>query len=648
MAEDVQDVLDRMLPALNDLQERGIFTKDEIHAIVDRRRLSEYAIRRRQPRKADFLRYLQQEMDLEKLRKIRTKRQARERRGKSKHGGDHERSRHVGDRHIVSHLHIIWGRTLKKFKSDVTLFLKYAEFCKKIQAHRMLSRVYGDALRLHPNNVDLWIEAASHEFFEAGSVQNARILFQRSLRIHPKSENLWLQFFALELHFATKMIGRRKILKPEESPAKEDNDDDDDHDPFAIAALVFENAMQQIPRDVRFRARFWDQCRMFPQTDALKRKIWDSVTAECGENPEAWLALAVFSWKPEKENAVRNDEQSDDDEDDDGSRGKDSGGFLKHDSDSSNEERPNAKRQKTQNGNTGIAYDKYSEGMTLSILKTAVQKFPTEEMFLKTIRTVNKYIDDMQQHPNASTSVEHAIAFLGEILTKASAEDFYSAKLAMEYSSFLERCGQKDDARACLEDFIDLANSDVEASVWIQLAELSNGDAVVILEKAAKQIEMCKKGHFHVLLCLLAASMVHAGDTDLFPLFNRILLLAPGFSSSLLLERESFGVIGLPDICLLYLRHVRNMEGDVTAQKACRVVLYNSSIAKAMFQVDEDASIDIFTEAIEIERSVQNEKRQKSSLKRLFDRIIEVVGDSPSLADEFRQKKQEELKKLSR
>ena len=74
MAEEVQADLDRMVPALNDLQQRGVFTKEEIHAIVDRRRLSEYALRRRRPRKADYLRYLQQEMDLEKLRKLRVKR----------------------------------------------------------------------------------------------------------------------------------------------------------------------------------------------------------------------------------------------------------------------------------------------------------------------------------------------------------------------------------------------------------------------------------------------------------------------------------------------------------------------------------------------------------------------------------------------
>ena len=80
MAEHVQEALDEMVAPLRDLQEREVFSVAEIHAIVARRRDSEYALRHRIPRKADFLRYIQAEMDLERLRKLRVKRLRREQR----------------------------------------------------------------------------------------------------------------------------------------------------------------------------------------------------------------------------------------------------------------------------------------------------------------------------------------------------------------------------------------------------------------------------------------------------------------------------------------------------------------------------------------------------------------------------------------
>ena len=81
MAEQVQAVLDALVPALMDLQERQIFSPEEIRATVARRRDSEYLLRRRaNARKSDFLQYLQQEMALEKLRKLRVERLKRQER----------------------------------------------------------------------------------------------------------------------------------------------------------------------------------------------------------------------------------------------------------------------------------------------------------------------------------------------------------------------------------------------------------------------------------------------------------------------------------------------------------------------------------------------------------------------------------------
>jgi U3 small nucleolar RNA-associated protein 6 len=72
--ERVQYSLESSLPELKDLQANGIFSSQEIKEIIKRRSNFEQQLVRRQPRKKDFLEYIEYEMALERLRKKRTER----------------------------------------------------------------------------------------------------------------------------------------------------------------------------------------------------------------------------------------------------------------------------------------------------------------------------------------------------------------------------------------------------------------------------------------------------------------------------------------------------------------------------------------------------------------------------------------------
>lgn len=72
--ERVQYSLESALPELKDLQENGIFSPEEIREIIKRRTHYETQLIRRQPRKKDFLEYVEYEMALERLRKKRVQR----------------------------------------------------------------------------------------------------------------------------------------------------------------------------------------------------------------------------------------------------------------------------------------------------------------------------------------------------------------------------------------------------------------------------------------------------------------------------------------------------------------------------------------------------------------------------------------------
>ena len=75
MAEQVQAILERMVPPLKDLRDRGLFSPDEIRSIVDRRRRAEYLLQRRSgARRSDYLRYIEDEVLLERLRRLRKER----------------------------------------------------------------------------------------------------------------------------------------------------------------------------------------------------------------------------------------------------------------------------------------------------------------------------------------------------------------------------------------------------------------------------------------------------------------------------------------------------------------------------------------------------------------------------------------------
>ena len=71
MADSVQYFMESMIPELEDYQQRGIFTHEEIRKIVQKRRDFEYALKRVPMRKHDGLRYVEYELTLDALRRKR-------------------------------------------------------------------------------------------------------------------------------------------------------------------------------------------------------------------------------------------------------------------------------------------------------------------------------------------------------------------------------------------------------------------------------------------------------------------------------------------------------------------------------------------------------------------------------------------------
>ncbi|KAG0370910.1 U3 small nucleolar RNA-associated protein 6-domain-containing protein [Gamsiella multidivaricata] len=206
MADTVQFYMEEMIPEMRDLEQKGIFSKKEIKSILKKREKFEYALKRRISKKADFLRYIEYEMNLEALRK--------KRRARMVSNTKQSISDYAGPRRI----YFIYKRCLTKFKGDISIWLQYINYAKKTGASRTLGKIFAQAIQLHPMNEKMWILAAAWEWEENANIVAARVLLQRALRLNATTETLWHEYFRLELVYIAKILARREVLGIDASP----------------------------------------------------------------------------------------------------------------------------------------------------------------------------------------------------------------------------------------------------------------------------------------------------------------------------------------------------------------------------------------------------------------------------------------------
>ncbi|KAI8371436.1 U3 small nucleolar RNA-associated protein 6-domain-containing protein [Radiomyces spectabilis] len=355
MADTVQFYLERMVPELEDLEKKGLFSKVEIKSIVKKRTNFEYALKRRIAKKIDFLRYIEYEMNLDTLRKKRKDR------FKDLKNQKLTISDHAGQRRIF----FLFERATNKFRGDLSLWMQYIDYLKKCGARNLLSGVFGKAIQLHPTKAPLWIMAASWEYEGNANMAAARMLMQRALRVNPTDESLYHEYFRLELLYVEKIKARRRVLGISDQGVKktdneeEDNDTTMDEDENTIklptitgeevenwndetderktvkkleesaaeamkegvnpilggllAQIIYDNAIQAISNKLDFRTKFVDIYREFSDTDNGCQHVYDTIRRDMGNVPAARKYLAerhLFAKKPVRSAADLEEEAS--------------------------------------------------------------------------------------------------------------------------------------------------------------------------------------------------------------------------------------------------------------------------------------------------------------------------------------------------
>ncbi len=683
--EQVQSVLERMVAPLKDLRDRGIFTQEEIHSIVQRRRSSEMTLQRRSGvRKSDYLRYIEDEVLLERLRKLRKQKVLNEMRNKQREAEENDqgeedeekpgrRKKHAyqtsgpGDAHIVSHLHFIYQRTLKKFKYPIDVVLNYAQFARDCKSFHMMSRIYAEGLQHHPREEGLWIEAASFEFFgyvaqdyengpqiggetstvAGSSIQNARVLMQRGLRINGKtSQELWLQYFALELHYVQKLRGRREILElglNKDGLPLEDEGSDEENDqgkrgiqlPSTLllpSQIIFKNAIKSIPDNIQFRLRFVETCRMFPQTEQLEQYVMDSVTEDFGGSVEGWVARISYADEGCKKHASKS--------------GKGTGdvGFLSVDNEE-DESRPTKKARR--------------EGdPALALIDEALEAVPTPSMYLECARFLRMRIkallegrDDneikylLQANENSVQSAQRHAEILDGIYLSATENKVSSTSLTLDNADFLLSIGLPAKAEQILAaaSRVDIVDASLQLR-WSQVSQRMkaagmkpSSSSVSILRRALKNIPMHNRSSYLMVLTELMNQIMTIGppskavDVELKALFQKMLLVAQGTDYSVCSESKNEEADeekqNLAAVFHSYFRYtvLNNTSGSRSIYTS---VLYHSNYGKKCSEMSagEIQSMKLFyDDCIQFETSNKpsTSKEKKSSHKRQICKLYE-------------------------
>ena len=272
--ETVEETLERMVPALQDLQERNLMSSTEVVALVDQRRQFEYRLQRRQPRKVDFLRYLDYEFKMDSLRKLRKQRL-------------HATKNTLSDFGQLRHIFSLFERATRMFQADAGIWMQYIDFAVAERAEKRLGKLFPRALQLHPHNVPLWIRAASWQRSGVGSATAARVLLQRALRLNPHAQPLWIEYFRVEVHYVSKVQSRRDILGLDLQASSLER--------YAVARFVCENAIRTIPYALAFRRALLDVCCEVGNTQYLRQHIMDSIARDFRGTPEAWTLRETYN-----------------------------------------------------------------------------------------------------------------------------------------------------------------------------------------------------------------------------------------------------------------------------------------------------------------------------------------------------------------
>ncbi|AET39179.1 snoRNA-binding rRNA-processing protein UTP6 Ecym_4100 [Eremothecium cymbalariae DBVPG len=204
MSSKARYYLEQCIPEIMDLIDKDLFTKNEVNAIMKKRTDFEHRLNSRGSSIRDYMKYIEYEKNVEKLRLKRVKRILQT-----------VRTNSVSDWSIQQRIIFIFQRGCNKFPKELkfwSLYLNHLKSSGTKASYKKIHNVYEQLLKHHPANVEIWISCAKYEYEVHANFKTCRTVFQTGLRFNPDVAKLWFEYVKFELTFVTKLLNRRKVM----------------------------------------------------------------------------------------------------------------------------------------------------------------------------------------------------------------------------------------------------------------------------------------------------------------------------------------------------------------------------------------------------------------------------------------------------
>lgn len=197
----VEQRLEKFAPTFEQLIKLEIFTEPEVKDIIKKRKSYEYSLQSKSATLDTYLSYIQYEtavMALTEKRKLEK--------------GIDSNQRLLSDIDWPLHIHSIYRNAIQHFgQSDIKIWNLYFDFCLSNNDFKNLSQAFARCLRLHRQNADLWIRAATWEMTDNGNPEEAKDLMARAIKELPNQPKLYSMYAETIFFIAQQIKGRREI-----------------------------------------------------------------------------------------------------------------------------------------------------------------------------------------------------------------------------------------------------------------------------------------------------------------------------------------------------------------------------------------------------------------------------------------------------
>ncbi|KAF6210324.1 hypothetical protein GE061_013428 [Apolygus lucorum] len=272
MAEHVQINLEYMLPELETMEKIELFDKDEVRRIIKKRKEFEYKLQRGAKFKEDLLNYIRYEWDL--LMVVRNKTLVDKSYAPKRNNVAHSVSQHIQK---------LFTDALRRFGSDVKIWLSYIDFCVQLQLFPAMSQSLEKMLQLHSDKPHLFVTAAQTEYNILGSMDRARMFFLNGLRLHKESELLYRESFSMELAYAKHLRKKKNQELSEEDPVTNGR----------LAELIYESSLMNL-RNIELMSDLYSISKRYSFAEKLSERIYNDILEKFKDKELRWDIAARY------------------------------------------------------------------------------------------------------------------------------------------------------------------------------------------------------------------------------------------------------------------------------------------------------------------------------------------------------------------